>query len=328
MLFCVPPLIKPTPMTELKPDERWSILYNANDFDTYIKICTPEIWLKPEVPKHIHDSFGIIRKLLEHSYYVYEFYDEAASKALLIFEMALKLRYEEIEGKKWKKWDNLQKLIQYFADGQYFEADNQDFFDHIRHVRNSHAHPEQFSFGGAIMKQWIDKPMGLINDLYEDRELRRQRYSKREQIVQYFESVLHSGAELIIGDRRYVLAGARLLFIDNKYNPEVYYFGFVPVFTLEERINGDLDDPLSWYPIHVIALRCKIDSSSNTLALIDQNNQGIIIRPLIDPEGKAQFSKWIEDYLVVGEVQVRFNSYMSYDLDPWFNALCSDFHRR
>ncbi len=126
-------------MTELKPDERWSILYNANDFDTFIKICTPEIWLKPEVPKHIHDSFGIIRKLLDHSYYVYEFYDEAASKALLIFEMALKLRYEEIEGKKWNKWDNLQKLIQYFADGQYFEADNPDYFDHIRHVRNSHA---------------------------------------------------------------------------------------------------------------------------------------------------------------------------------------------
>ncbi len=178
------------------------------------------------------------------------------------------------------------------------------------------------------MKPWIVKPMGLINDLYEDRELRIDRYSKREQIVQYFESVLHNGTELISADRRYILAGARLLFVDNKCDPEIYYFGFVPVFTLEERMNRDLDDPLSWYPIHLIALRCKIDSSSNTMALIDQNNQGIIIRPVTDTEGKAQFSKWIEDYMTVGEVQIRFISFMSSDLDPWFNAIWSDFHRR
>lgn len=49
--------------------------------------------LKPKVHNEIKEGFRIIRKLPEHSYFEYQFYDETVAKSLVILEMALRIRY-------------------------------------------------------------------------------------------------------------------------------------------------------------------------------------------------------------------------------------------
>ncbi|HQS04892.1 MAG TPA: hypothetical protein PLT16_04570, partial [Daejeonella sp.] len=81
----------------IEQDSRWlSFEGIPNNFNDFSKKTVPEIYLKPEVHEDIKMSFRVIKRLMEFSFYEYEFFDVAADNAILVLEMAFKIRYQEL----------------------------------------------------------------------------------------------------------------------------------------------------------------------------------------------------------------------------------------
>lgn len=180
----------------LQRDSRWLIFYNDISLEEFVTKL-PEIRFYPEVNQNVKDAFNIIHKILVHSYYEYLFIDVAVAKALQTLEMALKLRYKEINGETWTtKGRNLKELINWFNKRGYFELDSVDFLNHVRETRNYLSHPEKHNIVGVASFHWIRTTVDLINDVYDDLSLRKQRKSLAEDINQKINSFLQHGAKI------------------------------------------------------------------------------------------------------------------------------------
>lgn len=64
----------------IERDSRWP----NESFEDFCQNRIPQIYLKPNVHDEIKEGFRIIRKLLEHSYFEYQFYDEAARLDMVV----------------------------------------------------------------------------------------------------------------------------------------------------------------------------------------------------------------------------------------------------
>ena len=178
-----------------EPDARATAFVGCETYEGFLKNGVPEIYLKPEVHDDVKSSFRVVEKLLQYSYYEYEFFDVAGTKSLLTLELALKLRYVDLN-KGEGKHRNLNYLIQWFLERKYFETTNPKFLENIRWIRNHLAHPDRYSFGGFAMRQWIEHSLDLINSLYENVELRIKRASLQKSLLPRFRRLTKNGAVL------------------------------------------------------------------------------------------------------------------------------------
>lgn len=210
---------------ELKKDSRWNA-FDIVDFKSFKERMLPKIRFKNDVNETIKKSFIIIEKLLYHSYYEYEFYDIAAQKSLLYFEMALKIRFKEVNNVEWNKKKSLKELIDCFDSQHYFEVLNKEYLNWIRKVRNYYAHPDTYSFGGPMTKHNIENSVDLINDLYEDPRLRENRQLKLKDLQNKLDSLTKAGAVFVNYSNNEIISKADLIFIDNKGSSETIYLLF------------------------------------------------------------------------------------------------------
>lgn len=127
------------------------------------------------VPEDVVNSFHTAEYLMAHAWYHYPMYDEAVKKLLGIFEMAVKLKWQELgfdlefENKKGKKEAyKLGVLIDKICTIEK-EKELQEQLHKIRELRNYHAHPERYSFmGGNIAKQSIIPLINVLNMVFLD----------------------------------------------------------------------------------------------------------------------------------------------------------------
>lgn len=121
----------------------WKALYGDISLEEYRTRLLPKILFKDEVHADVKKTFGVIERLLLHGYFEYEFLDVGIIKALHAFEMALKLRYEQLTEKKWNPKSPFEQLLRYFQTGNYFEINAPEFVDHVRKSRNALTHQER-----------------------------------------------------------------------------------------------------------------------------------------------------------------------------------------
>jgi hypothetical protein len=213
----------------LSPHKVWSSFYNNIGFDQFKEKLTSSIKFKQGVNPDVIKAFKIIGQLLTHSYFEYEFLDVAYAKALQTFEMALKLRYKEINGTDWNKKFRLVELIKWFEDRTYFEITDPNFMNQVRHARNYFSHPNRYGFGGYAGLHWISTTVDLINDLYEDVELRKQRFEYRD-LINGALSKMSTGAKLQAENLTMIIYNIILLVPNNKVKPSTYAFIITPLF--------------------------------------------------------------------------------------------------
>lgn len=78
--------------TVLEKDGRWDAWgYTHEDFDRIVS----RVAFHTGVPEDVVKRFDIVKKLILHSYYEYEFLDLVYERALTTFEMALLMRHEQ-----------------------------------------------------------------------------------------------------------------------------------------------------------------------------------------------------------------------------------------
>jgi hypothetical protein len=176
------------------------------------------------VNQDVKDAFQVVHKLMIHSYFEYLFIDVAVTKALHVFEMALKLRYKEVNNSEWNKKKTLEQLIEWFRGQDFFETEDKRFFDHVRNTRNYLSHPERHGYAGMASFHWISTAVDIINDLYENVELRKQRRLLTDKFLSELRGFLVVGAKLTFMDKQILVYTHGHVLINNKVSPTKAHF--------------------------------------------------------------------------------------------------------
>jgi hypothetical protein len=280
-----------TPSLEM--DGTWTAFDNVStNRGEFIQKFVPEIFLRPEVHKDTVESFRIIRKLLEHSYFEYKFYDIGALKTMITMEMALKIRYEEIKGEKWDQEKSLYLLIKWFKDRNYFEVYNPDYLKSLRAIRNLMAHPYEHTYSGASSSHLIENVVDLVNGLYEDPDLRKKRMDTTLDIISLIKG-FNEEIKVIGKENTYLAYRAWPGFLNNKGNQELLHFYYKPWYKIAEPYFVDNQWGVSpTVRFDAIAFEIKQDH----LLLVNKEGEELRIGAITNTKELDQFRKWRQEY--------------------------------
>lgn len=177
-------------MKWLEPDERWEI-FSVKSLEDFIDSYVVTAKFHDQVPEDIVTAFETVSYLMVHSYYHWPMMDEAMTKALLVMEMAVKLKAKQdnidLEVLPNKKGKKIKKTLINLID-EVCEVNHLDFlkldFDRARNLRNIIMHPEKNSYMGAIGKTNGNVMLfiNIINVLFMEKKDVKQLTVIREQL--------------------------------------------------------------------------------------------------------------------------------------------------
>lgn len=298
--------------TLLCQDKQWLLTSEDNiSLDEFTKILPP-IRFYDIVNQDVKDAFQIVRKLMIHSYYEYSFFDVAVTKALHIFEMALKLRFRELNNKEWDNKKPLEKLIEWFRKRNFFEIEDKEFFDHVRNTRNRLSHPERHYLKALTSSHWIRTAVDLINDVYEDVELRKQRRMLKYQIRHDIDIFLKNGGKLVYRGIPVLIYACGDILVNNKVTPTIVYFTLFKILDADSEIK------------HPVMLRCEIaqlnfNASSFVVNILDGDE--LIFTRDLDVDEISKFHtfrvKDTADEDIIRQHNFNLHDSYSYVLGTW-----------
>ncbi|TMI63665.1 MAG: hypothetical protein E6H07_12895 [Bacteroidetes bacterium] len=301
-------------------DETWTVFTNfsANP-NKFAKEFIPDLYLKPSVHKDVRENFKVIGKLLEHSYYVYKFYDVAVLKSLLTLEMALKVRYKNQFSDDWGK-RSLKSLMALLKKANYFEVYNKDFLHRIREIRNMLAHPTQHTVSGPNGKIIIENVVDLINGLYESPALRLKRMNLTSKII----NQLHrykNGVKCTIGNTSYFAISAWPAFINNKSTPQEIHFYFHPTFSIPETSTNWLIPQT----IHFIGRSIRFTAEG--ISMKNDSYETLLISEISDTGEKAAYDNWMNSYETYIYPKLGYSTTIDEKIVDTFSLHLKEFHK-
>jgi len=311
----------------IQEDQRWEIFYQVKTHEEFVRRFVPTVYLHPNVNKDIRGIFNSIQRQLVASYFDYELVDGAAHKAVLSLETALKLRYFEIHQEPWDNKLSFQKLLKRFQDEGYFEIDNDQFFDWLRAIRNQFAHPEMHSFGGLTSMRFIFIVADLINDLYENRVLRKFRKTSAESINSILNEYVEQGAKikLLSGDE-IIFYRCSVGFVNNAVSPNILTLLYKPIFSVP-KVFTPADEILLYYWQTAVCNEL-ILCSDELIGLDDRRQEVFRIFKLQGLEASKDWNLWKRDFDAYRQV-IRWFDYADYgDAGDKIAILKKAFHER
>lgn len=225
-------------MNYYEPDNTWEV-FGINSKEEFVEKFVVPGKFHSEVPADVVKSFETVTHLLALSYYYYPLYEEALSKALLVMEMAVKIKAIE-EGidlklppnKKGIIYDKkLWKVIEEVCDNPHLSFLRPEF-DRARGLRNYKMHPDRHSLVGIVSKANANSHLfiNIINLLFSSKDSLEDSISTQAslfEILPRFKNglfVLDYGQKILIVDvhtLRFVKGNKRsllLLYINPVYS--------------------------------------------------------------------------------------------------------------
>jgi len=263
-----------------------------SDFNLFTQKFIPEIYFREAVHSDIKESFRVIQKLLQHSFFEYQFFDIATLRSVITLEMALKIRYEEINSKRWKESKGLKELISYFFTGNYFEVYNSNYLDSLRTIRNHMVHPYHHGYGGPTSAPVIKNVIDIINGLYEDPHLRKSRMEKTISIIEVI-NTFDNGINIFSKKYKGMAHHAWPGFLFNKGNVEQLYFYYKPCF--QYPLENFQENQCCVSPTELFIADSFI-INQQCLILCDNQGDELIVSGIINEKQQLEFSLWVETY--------------------------------
>lgn len=139
-----------------QPDERWEIWGITTKEEFVDKFVVPGKF-HDKVPKNVVEAFETVTYLMAYAYFYYSFYDEAMSKALLIMEMSIKIKAEQLAiplklppKKNGVVFDKkLFKIIEEVCRKEHLKFLKPEFL-RAKKMRNTRMHPKTHTIHGAM----------------------------------------------------------------------------------------------------------------------------------------------------------------------------------
>jgi len=253
------------------------------------KSWLPDLKFNPAVNEDIEKQFEIIKKLLLHSYYEFDFLDVAFVYTSIVFELALRIRYKEIKQEDGSK-KKLKQLIVWGSKEGLFETD-EPVIQAMRQLRNILVHPRKDQKFGISVLDAIPRTVDVINGMYEDIELRKKRATIERKIDEDLIHFSKSGLILEQYGTQHIIFLARLLFHNNKVEPCLNYWLFWPIFDPKEHDGGiDVSNP-----IMVTSADFSTDKDGYRISDI-RKNRDLLLRKIANPEQATVFENWRKEF--------------------------------
>ncbi|KAB2872050.1 MAG: hypothetical protein F9K37_01510 [Bacteroidales bacterium] len=152
----------------LEPDSRWS-LWHCKTNEEFIEKFLVKGKFHKDVPEDVIKEYTTVEHLVAHSFYYYPMFDEAFSKTTRIFEMAVKLRCDQLGVKPSGK--GFIPLNNYISALKEYYGDISEDWENEKKLRNLFAHPEKHFFMGPINRFYAFQHfVNIINKLFSSRE--------------------------------------------------------------------------------------------------------------------------------------------------------------
>ena len=254
----------------------------------YLQAIFKGIQFRPEVPEDVVKRFDVIKKLILHSYAEYAFLDVAGERALTGFEMALKIRYQEIENDKVPKRFKFIHLIKWAADKHLFE-DGEEIVQNVRKLRNHSVHPKRHNIAGLSMAGIAARVVELINELYDDADLRRSRKVEFSRVFDKLKELIAKGCLFEYQDQKSIVFLAVPLFYENRIPAPEYSITCWPIFPITSKVEVGVSDP--------IAFQCdELQITNESISFLSKDEIIGILKPISDPEDGERWHSFIDRY--------------------------------
>lgn len=300
----------------------WNSVTGAESYAKFQENIVPKFDLKKVLNPEIIKSFDIARRLFNHSYFDYDFLDPAMTKVLSSFELAIRTRYKEVTGKS-SKGITLQNLLYYFNDNGYFEVNRKGLVDALRSFRNKQAHPETSFGGGFGIMNVANHCVDLVNDTYENRELRKERNSIKAVVNRKLRKLISKGGMVNMGEKNFIIYETKLYFVDNLQKPHRLYGYFKLIFRLKKEI--DEKDGPSDSLFFFEAEDYHINREKNTIVFITENGGKICFTPIAKKSNQKRFHIWKKQFKQENEDIFR-DMHMSREIDKSWGMIRRNMH--
>ncbi|MCI1187859.1 hypothetical protein MON38_10545 [Hymenobacter sp. DH14] len=148
-----------------QPDDRWP-RFGAPTREQFEALYVFPPRFHAGVPEDVVKSYTTASHLMALAWYHYPVYDEALNKLLLMLEMAIRLRCQQL-GLPAGANRSLQQLIKALEAAEPAKQLGW-WLDGLRRLRNRVAHPEEHSFGGVVFRLAMLRMVNTLNQLFED----------------------------------------------------------------------------------------------------------------------------------------------------------------
>lgn len=146
-----------------QPDTRWP-LFGASTREHFEAHYVFPPRFHAGVPTDVVQSYTTASHLMALAWYHYPVYDEALAKLLLLLELAVKLRCQQL-GLPTNR--NLQQQMM-AVDAAEPAKQLGWWLQLLRQLRNQVAHPERHSFGGDVFRSAMPRMVNTLNRLFEE----------------------------------------------------------------------------------------------------------------------------------------------------------------
>jgi len=285
-------------MEYFKPDDTWEVL-GINSREEFVNTFVVVGKFHEDVPDDIVKSFKTVTYLLAHSYYYYPLLDEALSKALLIMEMAVKLKAKQLRidlkrppNKKGITYDKkLAEIIKEVCSQPYLSFLKLEF-ERARGLRNQKMHPVKHSFMGIASRANSNAHLfiNIINLLFSSQHELEQINIKNKTLKEEL-SIFKNGLFVLEYNE------TKILIVDihsSKYvkgNRSGLFLLYVnPIFNNVDKIfiQKQYPDPL------VLAFK-SFNINNSILEAIDSNDSPVRIYTTDKPENLSRWYLYSEE---------------------------------
>ena len=156
----------------LTPDRRWKV-WGCQSHEQFLEKYFLPGKFYSTVPEKIKEAYLIVERLIAYSYFYYPLTEEAESKLSRIFEMALRIRAQELgipTDKKIKTGklipENLSVLIEKLKKHSEIDQEWAEEWIEFKSLRNLFAHPLGPNYCGPINLLAIVPMINVINSIF------------------------------------------------------------------------------------------------------------------------------------------------------------------
>ena len=268
-------------------DPFWSAIGEFDSHEAFERLADALV-LRPEVPPTVARRFDLVRAAVRHAAVEAVLADAAFSRALLTLELALSSRHQDLGAPLPKKKRRLADLIDWGATVPLFE-NGPEAIHAARHLRNDLvAHPQGDARAFYHVLQVVREVPFVINGLYDDPDLRRERLDAWTGLGSVLDRVTQDGAVLDarpLGLGRHIIYAAACPFSDNRDGP-------LRIHVLAWRIHRPKAGPVHIpSPLAFDAARWSATDDTVTLDLFS-GGMAVTVAPLRKPENVRRFAAW------------------------------------
>jgi molybdopterin-biosynthesis enzyme MoeA-like protein len=270
-------------LAELKPDP----INDEKTFPEYVKKL-PKFNFVAGVPKEVRTMFVVVDKLLQHSYFEYQFIDIAFLRALQIFELACKTRLKQLNS---KTPSSLQKCINQLIEKNEFESEKA-FVLHLNSIRNYLSHPERHSYAGIIYLKKFDLTTILINELFCDKMMQKDRMSLERKFSQQAQTIgLNSGQLIKRFSESLVSFRIELIGVDNTTERLQHHVAFVPMVPIYEMSDHQILPVLHYFVLTDLKW-----TKTNLMAFDNGIHENIVVSSIREEKTQTKLRKWLNKF--------------------------------